>query len=67
MFIVKQVSTTKSFGIVIDQNLMWHGQIDKITQKIASGIGAMHRTNLTTQTTIHLQCLDTTLSDKRQL
>ena len=45
MFIVKQVSTTKSFGIVIDQNLMWHGQIDKITQKIASGIGAMHRTN----------------------
>ena len=43
---VKQVSTSKSFGIVIDQNIMWHGQIDKITQKIASGIVAIERIKL---------------------
>ena len=40
---VKQVSTTKSIGMLIDGNLVWHSQIDKITQKIASGIGAIEQ------------------------
>ena len=29
--------------MLIDGNLVWHSQIDKITQKIASGIGAIEQ------------------------
>ena len=38
---IKQVSTTKSLGILIDDNMAWHSHIDKLSKKIASGIGAI--------------------------
>ena len=40
---IKQVSTTKSLGIVIDNNMAWHSHIDKLSKKIASSIGAIKR------------------------
>ena len=40
---IKQVSTTKSLGILIDNNMAWHSHIDKLSKKIASGIGAIKR------------------------
>ena len=40
---VKQVFTTKTLGVIVDNNLMWHDQIDKLSKKIASGIGAIKR------------------------
>ena len=40
---IKQVSTTKSLGILIDNNMTWHSHIDKLSKKIASGIGAIKR------------------------
>ena len=40
---IKQVSTTKSLGILIDNNMVWHSHIDKLSKKIASGIGAIKR------------------------
>ena len=38
---IKQVSTTKSLGILIDNNMARHGHIDKLSKKIASGIGVI--------------------------
>ena len=40
---VKQVATTKSLGITIDDKLNWNCHIEKLTKKIASGIGVMKR------------------------
>ena len=40
---IKQVSTTKSLGILIDDNMAWHSHIDNLSKKIASGIGAIER------------------------
>ena len=40
---IKQVSTAKSLGILIDNNMAWHSHIDKLSKKIASGIGAIKR------------------------
>ena len=40
---LKQVSTTKSLGILIDNNMAWHNHIDKLSKKIASSIGAIQR------------------------
>ena len=40
---IKQVSTTKSLGILIADNMTWHTHIDKLSKKIASGIGAIQR------------------------
>ena len=40
---IKQVSPTKSLGILIDNNMAWHSHIDKLSKKIASGIGAIKR------------------------
>ena len=40
---VKQVASTKSLGITIDDKLSWNCHIEKLTKKIASGIGAMKR------------------------
>ena len=37
------VTTVKSLGVVIDDNLTWRSHIDKLTKKIASGIGAIKR------------------------
>ena len=38
-----KVSTSKSLGILIDDNMAWHSHIDKLSKKIASGIGAIKR------------------------
>ncbi|XP_031575394.1 uncharacterized protein LOC116309010 [Actinia tenebrosa] len=40
---IKQVLYTKSLGVQIDQNLSWNEHIDKLSKKIASGIGALKR------------------------
>ena len=40
---VEQVSTTKSLGVHIDQNLNWEFQIKEISKKIASGVSAIKR------------------------
>ena len=40
---IKQVSSTKSLGVLIDESLSWNAHIDKLSKKIASGIGALKR------------------------
>jgi len=40
---VKQVATSKSLGITTDDKLCWNCHIEKLTKKMASGIGAMKR------------------------
>ena len=42
-WIIKQVSSVKSLGVHIDENLSWNMHIEKIAKKIASGIGAIKR------------------------
>ena len=52
---VSQVTTTKSLGVTIDNKLDWSSHIDKLTKKVASGIGAMKRIrHLLPQATLHL-------------
>ena len=41
--IINQVSSVKSLGGQIDENLSWNIHIEKIAKKIASGIGAIKR------------------------
>ena len=51
---VKQVNEAKILGVVIDNKLDWNSHIEKITKKIASGIGAIKRTrHLIPQPTLH--------------
>ena len=40
---IEKVTSVKSFGIFIDENLRWQTHIDKLSKKIASGIGAIKR------------------------
>lgn len=40
---VTQVSSTKSLGVIIDENLSWGHHIQSISKKIASGISALKR------------------------
>ena len=40
---MKQVSSVKSLGVYIDENLTWHSHIDKLCKKMASAIGAIKR------------------------
>ena len=40
---IEQVSSVKSLGIFIDENLRWQTHIDKLSKKIASGKGAIKR------------------------
>ena len=41
---IEQVTTAKSLvRVLIDNNLTWRSHIDKLTKKIASGIGAIKR------------------------
>lgn len=52
---VKQVATTKSPGIPIDDKFSWNCHSEKLTKKIASRIGAMKRVrHLVPPTTLHL-------------
>ena len=41
--IIKQVSSVKSRGVHVDENLSWNMHIEKVAKKIASGIGAIKR------------------------
>ena len=40
---VEYVSSVKSLRIFIDENLRWQTRIDKLSKKVASGIGAIKR------------------------
>ena len=40
---VKQVASAKSLGVTIDDKLSWNYHFEKLTKKIAFGIGAMKR------------------------
>ena len=40
---INRVSRTKSIGVYLDENLIWNEQINQISRKIASGIGALKR------------------------
>ena len=42
-FQVSQVTTANSHGVTIDDKLDWSGHIEKVTKKVASGIGALKR------------------------
>ena len=48
--------TAKSLGVTIDNKLDWSSHIDKLTKKIASGIGVIKRIrHFVPQATLHLQ------------
>ena len=52
---VSQVTATKSLGVIVDDKLDWHSHIEKLTKKIASGIGALKRIrHLIPASTLHL-------------
>lgn len=52
---VRQVTTAKSLGVTIDDKLVWNSHIEKLTKKVASGIGAIKRVrHLVPQATLHL-------------
>ena len=40
---IEKVTSVKSLGIFIDENLRWQTHIDKLSKKIASGTGAIKR------------------------
>ena len=40
---INLVPSVKSLGAFIDENLTWQTHIDKLSKKIASGIGAIKR------------------------
>ena len=40
---IDRVKTTKSLGLMIDESLIWNAQVDKITGKVASGLGILTR------------------------
>jgi len=40
---IDQVSSVKSLGIFIDENLTWQTHIGKLSKKIAPGFGAFKR------------------------
>ena len=40
---IEHVSSVKLLGIFIDENLRWQTDIDKLSEKVASGIGAIKR------------------------
>ena len=40
---IEHFSSVKSLGIFIDENLRWQTHIDKLSKKVASGIGAIKR------------------------
>ena len=42
----KLPQSVKSLGIFIDENLRWQTHIDKLSKKIASGIGTIKRIRL---------------------
>ena len=52
---ISQVATVKSLGVTIDNKVDWSIHIDKLTKKVAPGIGAIKRiTHFVPQATLHL-------------
>ena len=52
---VSQVTTAKSLGVTIDNKHDWRSHTDKLTKKVASGIGAVKRIrHLVPKATLHL-------------
>ena len=56
----KRVSTVKSLGVHIDENLTWECHINELSKKIASGISAIKRIRYSV--TFHLQFISSTSS-----
>lgn len=51
---IKHVSSSKSLGVHIDENLSWNVHIETIAKKIASGLGALKRCRrFVPQSTLH--------------
>ena len=51
---VSEVTTEKSLGVTLDNKLDWCSHINKLTKKVASGIGAIKRIrHLVPQATLH--------------
>jgi hypothetical protein len=40
---LRQVRSTKTLGLTLDENLTWRNHVEVITKKISSGIGALKR------------------------
>ena len=40
---VKQVKSAKTLGMTLDENLTWRDNVEVISKKISSGIGALKR------------------------
>ena len=40
---IKQVSTSKSLGMMIDETLTWHSHVDLITKKVNKGFHVVRR------------------------
>ena len=40
---IEHVSSVESLGIFIDEDLLWQTHVDKLSKKVASGIGAIKR------------------------
>ena len=40
---IKQVSTSKSLGMMIDETLTWHSHVDLITKKVNKGFHVLRR------------------------
>ena len=40
---IEQVTPAKSLGIFVDENLRWQTRIDKLSNRVASGMGAVKR------------------------
>ena len=54
-FQVSRVTTAKSLGVTFDDRLDWSGHIEKVTKKVASGIGVIKRIrHLVPQATLQL-------------
>ena len=41
--LINQSNQSKSFGLIIDENLSWKAHIHEISKKVSSGIGALKR------------------------
>ena len=53
--LINQVSTSKSMGVLIDANLPWGSHIERLAEKVASGIAAIKRVRQFVPTaTLHL-------------
>ena len=59
---IAKVTSVKSLGIFIDENLRWQTHIDKLSKKIASGIGAIKLKELEILFQRLLSIVHTTLS-----